>query len=292
MTPGTDGGGLADAQGMANAQGIANARMYSVSPKVAGLWRDLLSAIVAHAGVSATVIDYPAPAPLADLWSRTDKAAVFMCGLPFSRAEPQPVLMAAPVPSPPEFSGQPQYWSDFVVRADSDFRTLDDTYGGRIAFTVPDSQSGCIAALSHFMSVGPRDQPLFEEVIAPTVTPLANLTAVLDGAADVAPIDAYALRLLRAYRPDLTDQIRVVGATASTPIPPLVASRSSPTLRAAFLEAHRIDSIKILMDPLLLQRFDGPDADSYQVLKQRFAAAGDYWRRHPLAATIHPAFQA
>jgi hypothetical protein len=286
MSPGTD------ADGLANAQGIANARMYSVSPQVAALWRALLSAIIAHAGVSASVIDHPAPTPLADLWNRPDKAAVFMCGLPFSRAEPQPLLMAAPVPSPPEFGGQPRYWSDFVVRADSGFRTLEDTYGGRIAFTVPDSQSGCVAALSHFMSVVPRDKPLFQEVIAPTVTPLANLTAVLEGAADVAPIDAYALRLLRAYRPDLTDQIRVVGGTAPTPIPSLVASQASPALRAAFLEAHRIDSIKALMEPLLLQRFDAPDAGAYKVLKARFAAAGDYWRHHPLAATVHPAFQA
>lgn len=283
---------MADTNGVANFQRVANARMYSVSPEVAALWRELLSAIIARAGVSATVIDYPAPAPLADLWSRPDKAAVFMCGLPFSRAEPQPVLMAAPVPSPPEFRGQPQYWSDFVVRADSDYRTLDDTYGGRIAFTVPDSQSGCIAALSHFMSAAPRDTPLFQEVIAPTVTPLANLTAVVNGAADVAPIDAYALRLLRAYRPDLTDQIRIVGETAPTPIPPLVASQASPALRAAFLEAHRIDSIKVLMDSLFLQRFDGPAAGAYEVLKERFARAVDYWRHHPLAATVHPAFQA
>ena len=34
---------------------IANARMYSVSPEVAALWRQLLSAIIARAGVSAVV---------------------------------------------------------------------------------------------------------------------------------------------------------------------------------------------------------------------------------------------
>ena len=86
------------------------------------------------------------------LWRRTDMGAVFMCGLPFSRAEPRPVLVAAPVPSPPEFEGQARYWSDFVVRADSDFHTVEDTFGKRIAFTVPDSQSGCVAALTYFMS--------------------------------------------------------------------------------------------------------------------------------------------
>jgi len=256
------------------------------------LWRQLLSAIIAHARVSATVMDYPAPAPLADLWSRSDKAAVFMCGLPFSLAEPQPVLMAAAIPSPPEFQGQPQYWSDFVVREDGAFRTLEDTFGARIAFTVPDSQSGCLAALSHFMTLPPRSTPLYREVIPPTITPLGNVAAVVEDRADVAPIDAYSLRLLRAYRPDLTARIRVVAKTAPTPIPPLVASQAVPALQAAFLEAHQIDSIKPLMDKLLLQGFARPDAGAYGVLKERLTATMEYWRRHPIAASVHPAFQA
>lgn len=271
---------------------VANARMYSVSPEVIDLWRELLSAIIARSGVPATVIDYPPPSPLNELWSRPDKAAVFMCGLPFSRAEPQPVLVAAPVPSPPEFHGQPHYWSDLVVRKDSIFHTLRDTFGGRIAFTGPDSQSGCIAALSHFMSVPRGPAPLFREVIEPTITPLGALTAVLDGAADVAPIDAYALRLLRSYRPDLTSRIRIVDMTPPTPIPPLVASQAAPALQAEFLEAHRIDSIKPLMDKLLLQRFARPNTGDYAVLRERFAAARDYWLDHRIAASVHPAFLA
>lgn len=214
-----------------------------------------------------------------------------MCGLPFSRAEPQPVLVAAPVPSSREFQGQPQYWSDFVVRADSAYRTLEDTFGARIAFTVPDSQSGCLAALSHFMSLAPRATPLYREVIAPTITPQGNVTAVVEDRADVAPIDAYALRLLRAYRPDLTARIRVVAKTASTPIPPLIASQALPALQAAFLEAHQIDSIKPLMGKLLLQGFARPDPGAYGVLKKRCVAAMEYWRAHPIAASVHPAFR-
>jgi hypothetical protein len=146
--------------------------------------------------------------------------------------------------------------------------------------------------LHHFMSVTPRETPLFREVIAPTITPLGNLTAVLEGAADVAPIDAYALRLLRMYRPELTARVRIVATTAPTPIPPLVASQAIPALQAAFLEADRIDSIKPLMEKLLLRRFARPDVGAYDVLGQRFAAAMNYWRRHPVAAAIHPAFAA
>ncbi|MEA3149764.1 MAG: hypothetical protein QOD56_703, partial [Gammaproteobacteria bacterium] len=178
---------------------IANARMYSVSPAVADLWRRLLTAITGISGLPIAVIDHPAPAPLEDLWSRSDQAAVFMCGLPFSRAQPQPVLMAAPVPSPVEYAGEARYWSELVVRQDSIYESVADTYGGRIAFTVPGSQSGCVAALSFFQTAD-REPPLFHEIIAPTITPLGALSAVIRGEADVAPIDSYAFALLKRYR--------------------------------------------------------------------------------------------
>ncbi|HWJ34190.1 MAG TPA: PhnD/SsuA/transferrin family substrate-binding protein [Steroidobacteraceae bacterium] len=269
---------------------IANARMYSVSPEVAALWRALLSAIIAKADVEVTVIDHAAPAALDELWRRTDQGAVFMCGLPFSRAQPQPVLVAAPVPAPPEFNGRAQYWSELVVREDSDFQTVQDTFGKRIAFTVADSQSGCIAALTYFMGAD-GGRPLFEEVIAPTVTPVGALTAVVRGAADVAPIDSYAFALLRKHRPDLTSQVRVVGNTAPTPIPPLVASQEGlDALQSAFLEAHQNASMKAMMDQLLLERFVRPEPSSYAVLRDRFEAATRYWGSHRFAGTTHPAF--
>lgn len=274
---------------------IANARMYSVSAEAGAVWRELLSRILAQAGVPATVIDHPAPAPLEELWNRPDLAAVFMCGLPFSRAQPQPVLIAAPIPSPTEFLGAAAYWSDFVVRADSAFRTVPDSFGRRIAFTVPGSQSGCAAALTYFMAV-PARAPLFSEVIAPTITPLGALAAVVDGAADIAPIDSYALRLLRKYRPDLTSAVRVVGQTLPTPIPPLVASAASASekdlaaLQSAFLQAHQNPSQKSLMDELLLLGFAEPDPNAYVVLRERFDAATAYWRSNRLADRTHPAF--
>jgi ABC-type phosphate/phosphonate transport system substrate-binding protein len=290
---------------------IANARMYSVSAEAGTVWRELLAAIMARAGVPATVIDHPAPAPLEDLWSRTDQAAVFMCGLPFARAEPRPVLIAAPIPSPAEFQGAPHYWSDFVVRDDSGFRKVADTLGYRIAFTVPGSQSGCVAALTYLMAAQrelaadattptPREllgaAPLFSEIIAPTITPMGAMAAVVEGAADIAPIDSYALRLLRRYRPELASAVRVVGQTVPTPIPPLVASATAASekelavLRSAFLEAHRSASLKPLMDELLLLRFAPPDSSAYAVLRERFDTATAYFRSHRLAARTHPAF--
>jgi ABC transporter, phosphonate, periplasmic substrate-binding protein len=269
---------------------IANARMYSVSPETAGLWRTLLTAVIEHAGIDVTLLEHTEPAPINDLWQRSDKAAVFMCGLPFSRSDPRPELIAAPVPSPPDFYGLPQYWSEMVVRKDSSFQTIEDTFGGRIALTVPDSQSGCLAALYFLMPIA-RRFPLYREVITPQVTPLGAVSAVVDGAADVAPIDSYAYSLLQKYRSDLTSQLRVVARTPRTPIPPLVASIGGfEPLRDAFLEADRIATIAPLMRGLLLERFVRPDPNTYDALRLNFEAATRFWREHRLAATMHPAF--
>jgi ABC-type phosphate/phosphonate transport system substrate-binding protein len=269
---------------------IANARMYSESPEAAGLWRRLLTAVIEHAGLDIRLLEHTAPAPIHELWQRPDKAAVFMCGLPFSRSDPRPQIMAAPVPSPPDFRGVPQYWSEMVVRRDSAFQTPADTFGSRIALTAPNSQSGCLAALYYLTTIAEKF-PLYGEVIAPQITPLGAMSAVIDGAAEVAPIDSYAFCLLDKYRRDLTSQLRIIARTPRTPIPPLVASRPGlKPLQAAFLEADRIASMAPLMEGLLLQRFVLPDPDSYDALRLNFETATRYWREHRLAATIHPAF--
>ena len=90
--------------------------MYSVSPEAADLWRRLLAAVIERAGLDIELLEHTEPAPINELWQRPDKAAVFMCGLPFSLSQPRPELIAAPVPAPPDFRSEPQYWSEMVVR--------------------------------------------------------------------------------------------------------------------------------------------------------------------------------
>ncbi len=128
---------------------IANARMYSTSPAVAGLWRELFVALIHKSRLDIAYVEHAAPAPLEDLWHRDDLAAVFMCGLPYVRAAREPMLIAAPVPAADDFADAPRYWSEFVVRGDGPIGSLEESFGGRIAFTDPNSQSGYAAALRH-----------------------------------------------------------------------------------------------------------------------------------------------
>jgi ABC-type phosphate/phosphonate transport system substrate-binding protein len=194
--------------------------------------------------------------------------------------------------------GRPEYWSELVVRGDSRFHDLESTLGGTLCLTAPNSQSGYAAALQHLMAfdvarsskAGARS-PLYREIAAPAITPLGAVTAVVAGTADVAPIDAYAYRLLQMHRGDLTSKLRTVARTARTPIPPLVASIEGATaLRAAFTAAHRDPALKILMAGLELSHFVTPDPRDYDALRINFESATAYWRAHALAEIVHPAF--
>ena len=271
---------------------IANARMYSVTPPVAALWRSLLGAILADTGAAIEIVDHAPPAPISELWQRPDKAAVFMCGLPYSLATPQPELVVAPVPSPTEYGGRACYWSDVVVRADSPFRTIEQTFGHRLALTTPESQSG-YTALLHALMPYAGSTPLYREIIEPRFTPMGALTAVIEGKAEVAPLDSYAFALLSKYAPELTTQTRTILRTEPTAVPLLVSSGPVPAaVREAFLAAREKTSTAALMGQLLLDRFARPEPAAYDDLKKRFLAMQAFWRRHPLAKTAHPLFAA
>jgi ABC-type phosphate/phosphonate transport system substrate-binding protein len=271
---------------------IANARMYSVTPQIAALWRSLLAAVLEKAGEPVDIVDHAPPAPISELWQRPDKAAVFMCGLPYSLAVPRPELVVAPIPSPSAYGGRACYWTDLVVRADSSFQSLEQTFGHRLALTTPESQSGYAAPLYALMAHG-GDKPLYREIIEPRFTPMGALTAVIENKAELAPIDSYAWALLAKYAPGLTAQVRIVKSTELTAIPAVVASGQAPAgVAAAFLAAGAEAAPRALMDQLLLHSFARPEAEAYDALRERFLTMQAFWRRHPLAEKAHPLFAA
>jgi hypothetical protein len=300
---------------------IANARMYAVCPQAAALWRTLLETVITAAQVPVTVIEHSPPAPIESLWDRDDLAAVFMCGLPIARrlptsgrlpvtGSPRPLaLVAAPVPSPALFEHAPRYWSSWIVRRESPAHTLLEALGGRLALTASDSQSGFIAPLAHLATLAHSTQPAiqsparvpahtpppFRQLIAPTLTPRGALTAVVEGHADLAPIDGYAGCLLQQFLPDLTSRVRSIDATPRTVIPCLVASADTPgayvtALRRAFLDAHRVPALQSMLAALRLERFVEPDPSAYAALRAPAERVLAYWCRHPIAGAIDSGF--
>ena len=222
---------------------VANARMYAVAPEAEAAWRDLLANICAEAGVALDYIAYPAPQPLEVLWRRPDLGCVHMCGFPIALHIAEVVPLAAPIPRAAWAAGRAVYRSDLIVRADSAFHTLEDTFGGTVGWTVSHSHSGFNAPRHHLLRYRTPARPtLYRAVRGDLVTARAVLDAVRDGSIDVGPLDAFWHMLIRKYRPEVTEGVRVLASTGTAPMPAFVASPNLPqrdvaALRGAFADA-------------------------------------------------------
>jgi ABC-type phosphate/phosphonate transport system substrate-binding protein len=248
---------------------FANARMYSLNPALAAAWRTLLEWVIARAGVDCTVIDYPAPQPLPALWARADLGCAFMCGYPLAHAQPQPVVLAAPAPSPARYAGRPVYCTDLVAHAGGAIATLADAWGRRVAFTSIDSMSG-YQAVRRFLAprAAERGGKLFSASVGPLLTPRGVVDAVLDGEADLGPLDSYAHDLLRLHEPQLAARLVVIASTPFTPIPPLVGAAgiepaAARRLRVALLEVETMAALAPVRAALLLHGFARIEAAEY-----------------------------
>lgn len=256
---------------------LANARMYSVTPLVKAAWRELLGWALARAGLDWPIVDHDAPAPLAQLWARDDLGCAMMCGLPYAQRQPRPTLVAAPVPSPSRYQGEPIYFTDLAVRAEAPFRSLEDTFGGVIGYTVADSMSGYVAVRRHLAAYA-SPKPLYRRTVGGLLNAQGVIRALEEGTIDVGPLDSYAHDLLRANDPAVAANVRVVASTRAAPIPPLVATarltlEELESLRAALVAASTAPELAATRDVLLLAGFAVPEESAYDVMADALAVS-------------------
>lgn len=248
---------------------IANARMYAATPAVEAAWQGLLAHVAGDAAVPLAYLPYPAPQPLEPLWRRGDLGAVLMCGYPIAMrlADIRPI--AAPIPAAPFAGGEAVYRTEFVVRAEAPFRSLEDTFGGRIGWTAAHSHSGFNAPRHHLLRFRTPDRPtLYRDSIGDLVTPRRVLDAVLDGTIDVGPLDAYWHLLMRRHAPGLVAGLRIVDVTDAAPMPAFVASAdlsadAALRLAQAFEAARTRPWFAEFGEALAIEGFAAVDHDSF-----------------------------
>ena len=241
---------------------IANARMYAVSPDAEAAWQDLIAHIARDAGVPLVYEAYPAPQPLENLWRRDDLGCVQMCGYPIALKVAEVTPLASPIPAAAWAGGNAVYRSDLIVRRDAPYQTLADTFSGIVGWTVEHSHSGFNALRHHLLAHRPGDHAhLFQNAVGHLVTARRILDSVLDGTIDIGPLDAYWHMLIKKYRPDLTDGIRILESTATAPMPAFVASPNLPAddvdrLRQAFASAATRPWFPDFKEGLLIDGFE------------------------------------
>ena len=241
---------------------VSNARMYAVSPEAETAWMELIAHVAAEAGTAFEYVTYPAPRPLENLWRRDDLGCVQMCGYPIALDLADVVPLASPIPAASWSGCKALSRTDLIVRNDAPYRTLSDTFGGTVGWTVEHSQSGFNALRFHLLSYRSEDHPrLYRRSVGHLVTARRILDSVADGSIDVGPLDAYWHMLVRKYLPELTKKVRVLESTETVPMPAFVTVPSMPRhtvdrLREAFAAAHTRPWFAPFSASLLIEGFE------------------------------------
>jgi ABC-type phosphate/phosphonate transport system substrate-binding protein len=263
---------------------VTSLRMYNATPAAAGAWQSLFVHVFADAGADVRFIEHRDPLPIASLWRKPGLCGAFMCGLPFARAERAMQAIAAPVPAPARYAGLPRYCSEFLVRDDTGFASLADTFGQRIGWMPRDSQSGFNAPralLARYTDESRRS--LYRESLGPFTTPAQLLDAIRGEEVDVVAIDSFYLDLVRLHAPSRLAGLRTIATTPWTPISLLVAAPDVERgliarLRQILLTLHLQPSASQQLRDVALTRFAEPDIASYAQLLEmaRYAESRGY----------------
>ena len=257
---------------MTDVSAIACSRMYNVSAAVRQCWDDLFVWLSDTSGIGLEIIAHAPPAPLSELWARSDLGAVVMCGYPLSRlgAGERPVPLAVPVSTEAWASGEGLYASHIVAIANGAVKSADDLAKAKWGWTVRDSQSGYHAPRSYLAEL-PGGYQNAIETAGPLLNPNGIIAALKERRIEVGAIDAYAFQLMSLHEPQMIEGLQIVATTRSMAAPMLIASTDLPSriierLRETLISAHSDSTGRALLGKLGLQRFADVDIAAYAQL--------------------------
>ncbi len=179
---------------------------------------------------------------------------------PAGRACPEPCPLCRPT----------AYWSDLVVRVDSSYRCLEDTFGGTIGWTIEDSHSGFNMPRFHLLKYRRNStERRYARSLGGLINPLGALTAVAEGRVDIAPVNSFCHDLLRASGHPVTQVTRILDRTEPSPIPVLVASsdvsrEDARAVSEALLSANVTAEAAPLLQATRIERFVLPEERTYE----------------------------
>jgi phosphonate transport system substrate-binding protein len=182
----------------------------------------------------------------------------------------------------PEFLDDLEYRCVVIVRSQSPHKTLADLRGQVMAFTDPESNTGCLVPSATLVNRGFSPQSFFRKIIF-TGSHDRSILAVAVGAVDVAAVDALIWRSAIRRDPSLTQRVRVIWQSEEFGPPPIVVPKSLPrdladALRDALLALDKDQEGKDILKEIGIRRFVPAQPEHYQSaieLHERMQQQGD-----------------
>ena len=208
----------------------------------------------------------------------------FVCGLPYvllrDRETPAVDLLAAPVMKSQRYHGKPKYYSDLIVRKDSDIGSIADLKGRTYVFNEEISNSGYNMPRYRLLELG-FTKNFFAKVLR-SGSHEESIRMVAEGEADASFVDSLVLEYDLARKRDVVEQVRVLESIGPAGIPPVVVGQHVPAqlrneLRRHLLAMHRDPRGRAILERALVDRFvpvDDGNYDDIRIMKQAAEKAG------------------
>jgi phosphonate transport system substrate-binding protein len=208
-----------------------------------------------------------------------DVDIVFVCSLAYvehaalcRRFEP----IAAPVLAGARYAGRPVYYSDVIVRHDSELRSFADLRGRSWAYNEKLSQSGYGITRYHLARLG-ETNGYFGQVVEAGWHE-RTIALVASGAVDAAAIDSHVLDTYLDLHPHLGRALRVIDSLGPSPIQPVAVRRSlsrerKDDLRLALTEIDKDPDGRACLARARVERFVRVDEATYDPIRTMSACA-------------------
>lgn len=210
--------------------------------------------------------------PLSDPILYDDQLDIaLICGLPFARFNQmcphqlQPLV--APVMQADRYLDRPIYFSDVIVRAESDIFRLSQLQGKTFCYNDRGSNSG-YHLMGYRLFQDHYPATFFGQVLA-SGAHQNSIQWVVAGKADCAAIDSTVLEQELRVFPHLATQLRIVESIGPCPMPPIVAAQRLGQallrqIQAALL--HPDQTLQQHMQQVGIRRLATVRAEEYDVL--------------------------
>lgn len=167
----------------------------------------------------------------------------------------------------PEFAEGRKYQSLFLVPAQSPYRTLEDLRGKTVAFTDPESNTGCIVPTAKINALGQDPTSFFGEIVF-TGSHDRSIAAVETGLVSCAAVDSLVWLSKLEVDPSLANRVRIIWQSEPYGPPPIVVpagldEKLRDSLQIAFLALDGDREGREILAAIGIERFVRPKPDDY-----------------------------
>lgn len=174
----------------------------------------------------------------------------------------------------PEFEGGLEYRCLVIVPADSGAQEFGDLRGHVMAFTDPESNTGCLVPTAKLVKEGEDPKSFFSDIRF-TRSHDKSILAVAMSMVDAAAIDALVWQSKLREDPSLAERVRILWRSEVFGPPPIVVPVAgeealAESLQKALLALDKDDEGRSILSAIGIKRFVRPRPDSYKSVVQMY----------------------